>query len=272
MIPALIIVFCLLLIFLLFLFAIKGRKGHEGLSALRNHVYAHRGLHDQSVPENSLEAFRLAKEARCGVELDVHLLKDGNLAVFHDCDLMRMTGKNGRIVDLTTEELHEYHLKDTEQTIPEFKKVLELFDGKVPLIVELKAVGNCAALCRAVCTMMDDYKGVFCLESFDPRCVHWLHKNRPDLIRGQLTENYFKSNNVKIPWYIKFALRHQLLNFLTKPDFVAYRFDDRKTPSNTFCRNVWKMQGVTWTVKSQEDLNQANKEGWISIFEGFIPQ
>lgn len=273
MVPALIVLVCLLLLlFAIFLFVTKGRKHHKGLSALRNHVYAHRGLHGQDVPENSLEAFRLAKEAGFGVELDVHLLKDGNLAVFHDCDLKRMTGKEGRIVDLTTDKLGEYHLNNTNQTIPEFKKVLELFDGKVPLIVELKEVGNCASLCKAVCDMLDEYQGVYCLESFDPRCVHWLCKNRPDLIRGQLTENYFKSKSVKIPWYVKFALRHQLMNFLTKPDFVAYRFDDRKTPSNLLCRKVWKMQGVTWTIKSQNDLDLAKKENWIPIFEGFIPQ
>ena len=67
--------------------------------------YAHRGLHGDGVPENSLEAFRLAKEAGYGVELDIHLLKDGNLAVFHDSKLERITGQAGVIEELTTENL-----------------------------------------------------------------------------------------------------------------------------------------------------------------------
>lgn len=270
MIPVLIIIVCLLLLlFVALLFCVKGRCNHSGLSAFQGYAYAHRGLHGDGVPENSMDAFRLAKEAGYGVELDVHLLKDGNLAVFHDADLKRMTGMSGRIVDLTTEQLEQYHLNGTEQPIPQFKDVLNLFNGEVPLIVELKEVGNCAALCKAVCTMLDGYKGVYCLESFDPRCVRWLYKNRPDLIRGQLTENYFKSNNSKIPGFLKFVLRHQLLNFLTKPDFVAYRFGDRKTISNFLCRKIWKMQGVSWTIKSKEDLKTARNEGWLPIFEGF---
>ena len=53
--------------------------------------YAHRGLHDKEVgsPENSLAAFKEAVESGYGAELDVHLLKDGNLAVIHDSSLFR---------------------------------------------------------------------------------------------------------------------------------------------------------------------------------------
>lgn len=262
----------ILVLLVLFVLSNMGRTGHPGLKALRGHAYAHRGLHGAGVPENSLEAFRLAKEADYGVELDVHLLKDGNLAVFHDKTLERMTGREGRIVDLTTEELKDYHLNGTEQTIPTFREVLKLFDGKVPLIVELKAVENCAALCEKTCKMLDGYKGPYCLESFDPRCVYWLKKNRPDLIRGQLTQNYFAGSKAPIPGFLKILLRHQVLNFLTRPDFVAYRYSDRKTLSNVICGKVWKLQGVTWTLKAQEEFDTATKEGWIPIFEGFRPQ
>ncbi len=256
---------------LLFLLSTVGRTGHRGLRKLRSHAYAHRGLHGAGVPENSLEAFRLAKEAGYGVELDVHLLKDGTLAVFHDTLLSRMTGLEGRIVDLTAEELKKCYLDGTIYTIPTFAQVLKLFDGEVPMIVELKEVGNCAALCEKTCKMLDGYKGPYCLESFDPRCVHWLKKNRPDLIRGQLTQNYFVNSKAPIPWYLKLLLRHQVLNFLTRPDFVAYRYSDRKTISNFFCRKIWGLQGVTWTLRSQEEFDTAIKEGWIPIFEGFHP-
>lgn len=260
-----------LVLFLLFVLATKGRTRHAKLKNLQNWSFAHRGLHDDSVPENSMEAFRLAKDAGYGVELDVHLLSDGNLAVFHDTELDRVTGKAGKIVDLTLKELADYPLRGTTETIPELTDVLKLFDGKVPLIIELKAVGNYAALCEKVSQVLDTYRGTYCIESFDPRCVHWFRKNRPEIIRGQLTENYFKSKIPQLPWVLKFLLKNQALNFLTKPDFVAYRFADRKTFSNTLCRNVWKMQGVAWTIKTQEDFDIAKKEGWIPIFEGFRP-
>jgi glycerophosphoryl diester phosphodiesterase len=84
-------------------------------------------------------------------------------------------------------------LENTDQTIPEFTQVLELFAGKAPLIVELKAANNNhAALCEAACKLLDQYEGPFCVESFDPRCVLWLKKHRPDIIRGQLVEDFTK--------------------------------------------------------------------------------
>ena len=66
-------------------------------------------------------------------------------------------------------------------------------------------------------------------------------------------------------------MKHQLFNFVTQPDFVAYRYGDRKTISNFLCRKLWKMQGVTWTIRAQDDFDTAVHEGWIPIFENFIP-
>ena len=165
------------------------------MQKLRGWKYAHRGLHGESCPENSLAAFRKARDHGYGVELDVHLLADGNLAVIHDSQLKRMTNLDGKVEDLTTAQLKDCRLGGTEETIPTFQQVLDLYAGRAPLIVELKVSGNnYAKLCSTACRMLDHYKGVYCMESFDPRCVFWLKKNRPDVIRGQLTENYFKRN------------------------------------------------------------------------------
>ena len=118
------------------------RCGKSRMDALYGWKYAHRGLHGEGAPENSMEAFRRACDKGYGVELDVHLLADGNLAVIHDSSLKRVTGQDGHIEELTTEQLSKYFLDGTEQTIPEFVQVLQLYSGKAPLIVELKAVGN----------------------------------------------------------------------------------------------------------------------------------
>ena len=219
-----------------------------------------------------MEAFQRAKAAGYGIELDVHLLSDGNLAVIHDASLVRTTGRSGTIEALTTEQLKDFYLEGTDQTIPEFRQVLDLFAGEAPIIVELKCVNNnYAALCTAACDMMDSYAGPYCMESFDPRCVYWLRKNRPEIIRGQLSENYLLNKNSRIPWFLKFALKNHMMNFLTLPDFVAYKFSDRVTVGNWICRKLWKIQGVTWTVKNQQEYDMAVKEGWIPIFEGFEP-
>ena len=265
------IIIALVILILAFLFLIKGRAGHKDLPLLRGWYYAHRGLHGSGVPENSMVAFRAAKEAGYGIELDIHLLKDGNLAVIHDHSLKRTAGVDVSIEDLVTEELEKYTLEGTDERIPLFSQVLELYRGEAPLIVELKATSkNHGALCEAACNMLEGYNGPYCLESFDPRCVAWLKKHRSHLIRGQLTENFFKSNS-KLPGIVKFVMKYNLLHIATRPDFIAYRFADRKNISNFLCRKLWKVQGVTWTLCCKEDFDTAVAEDWIPIFENFEP-
>ncbi len=269
MIVVLIIIIAVLALLLI---ATMCRKGHKDFHKLQGFYYAHRGLHSPGIPENSLLAFRKAKEAGYGIELDVHLLADGNLAVIHDSTLKRTTGMDGVIEDLQTEDLSECYLENTLQTIPQFQQVLDLYDGAAPLIVELKCYrNNYAPLCEATCKMLDRYAGVYCLESFDPRCIRWLKKNRPELIRGQLAENYFRTKTSTLPWYLKFLLSFQLMNFLVMPDFVSYKFADRKHISNFFCRKIWKAHGATWTLENQADFDKAISEGWLPIFEKFNP-
>ena len=266
------LIIAILSLLLLYTLLVRGRKGHPGLEALRGWAYAHRGLHGDGIPENSMAAFRAALEAGYGIELDIHLLKDGSLAVIHDHALARTTGCDGKIEDLTADQLANYPLESTGETIPNFRDVLALYAGKAPLIIELKAIdGNHAALCEAACKAMEGYEGPWCMESFDPRCIRWLKKNYPSVIRGQLTENFFASKN-ELPAALKFILRHNLVNFLTVPDFVSYKFADRKhTITNAICRKVWDAQGVSWTIKTQEEFDTAVKEGWLPIFEGFTP-
>lgn len=262
----------IIVLVILFLFALRCRSDHPGMKELQGWSYAHRGLHGNGIPENSMAAFKAALDAGYGIELDVHLLSDGNLAIMHDSLLNRTTGQPGRIEDLTTEQLKDYPLEGTEETIPEFMDLLTLYNGKAPLIVELKPIdGNHAQLTETACKMLQNYPGPYCLESFDSRCIFWLKKNRPDLIRGQLTYDYFGSR-VDMPDYLRFLLKHNLLNFLTYPDFIAYQYCDRKASVTTdICRRLWKAQGVSWTLKTREEYDTAVKEGWLPIFEGFRP-
>ncbi len=264
-------IICILALFLaIFLLAPMGRRNHPGLAELKRWKYAHRGLHNESRPENSMAAFRAALEQGYGIELDVHLMKDGNLAVIHDSKLLRVTGQEGRIEDLTTDDLGHYQLGGTEETIPTFREVLDLYAGKAPLIIELKSVdNNYAALSETACAMMDGYEGSWCMESFDPRVVRWLKQNQPQVIRGLLTEDYFASKG-KLPWVLKFLLRHNLMNFLLMPDFVAYNFAHwRHTPTNWVWHRLWGVAGVSWTLKTREQYDDAVAEGLIPIFEGF---
>lgn len=268
----LVILIVILLPVATYVISLTGRTHHKDLPQLRGWAYAHRGLHGDGVPENSIAAFHLAKEAGYGIEFDLHLLADGNLAVMHDSKLERTTGHIGSIEDLKTEDLHNYRLEGTDETIPEFQQLLELVAGEVPLIVELKCErNNYAALCETACKMLDSYNGPYCMESFDPRCIYWLRKNRPDIIRGQLSYDYIKKHSKKQPVYLQFLLGYNMLNFLTRPDFIAYQFESRNTLSNWICRQIWGIQGVLWTIRNKKDFDIAVQEGWLPIFENFNP-
>ena len=255
-----------------YVWSLRGRTGQPGLEELRGWSYAHRGLHEPGCPENSMAAFRAALEAGYGIELDVHLLRDGGLAVIHDHLLKRTTGAEGTVEDLTVSQLRDYRLEGTQEMIPTLQQVLELFDGKAPLIVELKAHGSSyGELCRRVCDVLKTYPGAYCVESFDPRCVYWLKKHAPHIIRGQLAENFLKTKGGAVPWLLRLCLSCQLFNFVTRPDFVAYKFADRKRLGNVLVRKLWRMQGVSWTLKNQQEHADALAEGLIPIFEAYRP-
>ena len=255
----------------LYVLSVMGRKNHPDIPKLQGVAYAHRGLHNADRPENSMAAFRAAKEAGYGIELDVRLLADGTLAIMHDSALKRTTGAEGFMEDLTADQLKNYCLGGTLETIPALEQVLQLYNGQLPMIVELKvAKDNHAALGKAVCDLLDQYPGVYALESFDPRCILWLKQNRPDYLRGQLNRHFGKED-APFPWILRFLMTHQVFNFLTMPDFVAYRYDDRRTLGNFLVRKLWKVQGVSWTLDKKEDFDVAIAEGWLPIFENFTP-
>ena len=272
MIPFIIIISVIVVIFVLYILALRGRRNHPKLSKLRKWSYAHRGLHSKpQIPENSLHAFYLALKKGYGIELDVHLMRDGELAVIHDSTLERTTGQKGKIEHLTTGDLSRYNLEGTDETIPLFKDVLAMYNGKAPLIIELKTAGNNAAkLCKAVFKLLDNYNGLYCVESFDPRCLLWLKKHRPDVCRGQLAQNFFK-NPSGMGKFVDFILTFMLENFLTRPDFIAYKFSDRKNLSNVLCLKLWKIQGASWTLRNKKVYHEAIGEGLIPIFEKFEP-
>ena len=212
----------MLILYLVLLLLLRCRKSNETWAKLKPQRYAHRGYHDKpTIPENSMPAFRRAIEHGWGAELDVHLLRDGTLAVFHDSDLKRCANVEGQIEDLDLEGLRKLRLEGTDEQVPLFDDVLALFEGKQPLIIELKtAKGNHRALAEAVCKRLDSYKGDFCIESFDPFAVADVRKLRPGICRGQLSMNFLKEPS-GLPWYQRFLMTNVLLNWYTRPDWFA---------------------------------------------------
>lgn len=103
---------------------------NQKLSFLREPLIAHRGMYNEAngIPENSIKAFELAISYGYSIELDLHILKDDTVVVFHDDNLNRMTGVNKDLKNLTYSDIKDLKLQNTNYHIPLFKNVLDLVD------------------------------------------------------------------------------------------------------------------------------------------------
>lgn len=253
---------------------IPGRCNRKKLEILKKYDYAHRGLHNRKeyVPENSMEAFRRAMDKGYGMELDVHLTADEKLAVIHDDSLKRTCGVNVPVREKTMEELKKFPLEGTKERIPEFREVLELVAGRVPLLIEIKTEkGNYQKLCETVCAALEDYSGLYCIESFDPRVVRWLWKNRPELVRGQLAE-HFRRHGTMVNPIGDFLLHNLCANLLTRPDFISYQYLDRGSFGLRLCRRFYGVAEFDWTVKDPKVHRRIRGDGASVIFENYLPE
>lgn len=270
---AVILILCIAILLAVgYLLCLAGRNNHPDLPKLRGWFYAHRGLHGDGIPENSMAAFRAALEHGYGIELDIHLTRDGQLAVIHDSSLKRTAGADVTVEALTFEELRQYRLEGTDETVPLFSDVLALFGGRAPMIIELKSAGgNHNALTDAAVRAMEGYPGVYCMESFDPRCLRRLKKSCPGIIRGQLSENFLRRPAPNAPFLLRWIMTNLISNVQTRPDFIAFNFADRHSLSLRLCRKLWGIQEVSWTLRSPAEFDTAVREGCLPIFEGFRP-
>lgn len=147
--------------------------------------FAHRGLHGPGVPENSLAAFRAAIDAGAGIECDVRLSSDGKVVIFHDHDLRRLCASGLTVEASPAGALVKQRLYDTGEHIPLLSELLELVDGRVPILIELKCrAHNAAELARAVVDDLGGLPGPAGVMSFEPAVGNWLARHAPTVRRG----------------------------------------------------------------------------------------
>lgn len=228
---------------------------------------AHRGLHDgnHTIPENSLSAFAKAIKATYPIELDVQIIKDGTVIVFHDTDLKRACDHSKKTKSLQKEELSACSLFKTTQTIPTLQEVLDLVKGQVPLLIEFKTNSRNKQLERNTLVLLEKYQGEVALQSFNRSTVTWLQKQNHPYPVGQLAE---PSLAIKP---LKYLFDYCQLNTRMHPDFIAYDIDDLPNKRVSY----FKEKGIPvllWTVKSQSQMNLHTSIADNVIFEGFIPK
>lgn len=260
-------------LFIAYVLAVLPRRpGKAGAAPFRGLMAAHRGLYekDQSVPENSLEAFKRAAAYGCGVELDVQLSKDGAVVVFHDDTVDRMTTGKGRVDSFTLSELQAMPLMGTAHRMPLFTDVMAVLDGVSPTIVELKSTPNYKELCEKTLAILRTCKGPYCVESFDPRIVRWFYLHAPDIVRGQLTEAYSYWRKAGLPLWRCLMMHTLCINFLTHPQFIAFGRGHRP-----LCMLLGRQLGtmtVFWTERPDSDHELLAKRYDCRIFEHYRPE
>lgn len=229
--------------------------------------YAHRGLHGpmpdgRSVPENSLAAARLAITAGMGIECDIQRSADNLPMVFHDWDLVRLTGSEGLTGGKSAMELRQLRFPGTDEGPPSLSDLLALVAGKVPLLIEIKSKRGYDVIesCILVRYALTGYAGNHAVMSFDPRVARWFRHHSPATCAG-LVMREDEHGYTRRRWQRRLALA------IARPDFLAYHI--AALPSGWVAGMRAKgLPVLTWTVNSPETRARALLNADALISEG----
>jgi glycerophosphoryl diester phosphodiesterase len=244
-----------------------------GLDWLVERPVAHRGLHGDGLIENTLSAARAAVEANFAIEVDLQLSADGEVVVFHDDTLDRLTDATGPVAARTLAELKQIAIRGSNERIPTLQDLLDTVAGRTPLVLELKSNWDGSdKLAARTAKILTGYEGPVAGMSFDPRILIDLQKYAPGLPRGIVAERYYDHPD----WApLGAARKSQFGNLLhipqTKPHFVAYYIRDLPALAPLIARHLLGMKLLTWTVRTDAERSKARRWANQMIFEGFRP-
>lgn len=241
---------------------------------------AHRGLHDAAtgVIENTGSAFTAAIAAGYGIECDLRPAAGGLPIVFHDATLDRLVAGSGAVARLGVPDLGALRYRDADEPILTFADLLELVDGAVPLLVEIKSEWQSpdARFLGEIARLTAAYRGPVALMSFDPDVMAHVRELAPAVARGIVSGRY--RNDDAEGWWgdvltpeRQERLTHLLESAPAAPDFYAYHVAALPTPVVRFVREVLGMPVFTWTVRTEADREHAARWADAPIFEGIRP-
>jgi glycerophosphoryl diester phosphodiesterase len=237
---------------------------------------AHRGLHaaGEGVIENSLTAAEAAIAGGFAIECDVQLSADGEIFVFHDFTLDRLTGESGRVDGRKAADLAAIALRRSDDRLPTLTHFLDHVAGRVPVVVEIKSRfdGDLRATERTLAVIAGRGDEPIAVKSFDPAIVAALRRLAPALPRGIVGMNDY-SHGEFAP--LGAQAHHALANLLhygeTRPDFISWKVADLVSAAPYLCRTGIGLPLMTWTVRSAEDRATASAHADQIVFEGFRP-
>ncbi|MBG0811043.1 glycerophosphodiester phosphodiesterase [Methylosinus sp. H3A] len=256
------------------------RGGGASYHWLTEHKIAHRGLHDFSkgIVENSLSAARAAACAGYAIECDVQASADGEVVVFHDETLERLTDGAGRLDALSHFEIARLTLRGTREGLPTLRDFLATIGGHVPLFIEIKSrFDGDLALARNVAEIVAHYHGLAAIESFDPAPIAELRTHFDAFgIVGVPLGIVAQASYEGADWsFLTAAQREELTQFShverTRPDFLSWNVADLPHEIPRRCREERGVPVTTWTVRDAEQAKAALAFADQIVFEGFTP-
>jgi glycerophosphoryl diester phosphodiesterase len=224
---------------------------------LRRLPIAHRGLHDAAlgVIENSLSSFSAALAAGYAIELDLRLSRDGEAMVYHDATLERLTEGEGPLALHSAAQLAALTLTGSPDRIPALPEVLDLVQGRVPLLLEIKAGEAIAGILESrVAALLTSYRGAVAIQSFDPAVITWFAAHAPAFGRGLLARR----------------TRDLLTRAIFASQFIAYDVTALPALGPMVARRMG-LPVIAWTVKDEQSWSIAAAHADNIIFEGIRP-
>lgn len=231
---------------------------------------AHRGLHDldAGVPENTLAAFDAAIAAGYAIELDVQILRDQTVVVFHDGGLRRACGIRKRLCDVSWRDIAGLRVFGSSEAIPTLEQVLSRVAGRVPILVEVKKGAQPDAIERETWRHLSQYAGLYAVQSFSPSAVRWFAMHAPQVIRGQLGGPLEYDG---IARWRRFVSKRLLSVAASRPDFLNYDLRALPDPWVTLVSRTLRLPVLCWTVKSPQDQQKAERLGVNYVFDNVRP-
>ena len=235
------------------------------VSWLKNGYFAHRGLHDKTHPENSLSSFKNAIDHGYDIELDLRITKDNEIVIVHDRNLKRLCNLDKNVEELTLSEIKSKNLLNSKEYIPTLKETLDSIPDNVFLMIEFKTSSKNKEIVREFKKIIKNYNHTYCVLSFNPFLVYRLRKELPNIIRGQVAKK-FPSKML----LFGFMMTHLMFNIITKPDFIIYKFEN--LPKRQLDRLSSKYLIMSYTVKTQEQMDYIKSRYHNAVFENFLPK
>ena len=218
----------------------------KDISFLKSSLIVHRGVYNSNNVENTLPAFSKCVDKNYIIELDIHILKDNTIVVYHDYNLNKLCGVNKIIETLTYEQLSKIKIKN-KYKIPTLIEVMHIVSGNVPILIEVKDLDNNSKFEEELVKILDNYKGKFAIHSMNPFVIDWMYKNRKDYVIGLIIFNDLNFKLVKkytkkidfISVYkkqvpIKFNKAQMAWTIRNKKEYIKYK----DLCDNLICENI----------------------------------